>query len=141
MAKSGKSTRRTVSTETPVITWSVTRRRKLMGGTLNAVVLEFVSGNASCRLASSNAPHQKPCQRVDHNGDKKQRQADLDQCRKIQIAGRFRELVGEYAGHGVSGSKQRFGNFRTVADDHGDRHGFAERAAQTQNDGAHDSGP
>src|SRR5208282_4025437 len=136
MAKSGKSTRRTVSTAAPVMAWSVTRRRKLMGGTDVAVELGLLSGNASCRLASSNAPHHEPCKRVDHNGDEEQCQANLDQCRKIQIAGRFGEFVGEYAGHGVSGSKQRFGNFRTVADHHGDRHGFAERAAQTQNDGA-----
>src|ERR1035441_702187 len=138
MAKSGKSTRRTVSTATPVIALSTTRRRKLMGGTLNcgakpAAELEFVSGNASRRLASSNTPHHEPCKRVDHNGDKEQRQANLDQCRKIEIAGRFGEFVGEYAGHGVSGSKQRLGNFRTVADHHGDRHGFAKRAAQAQN--------
>src|ERR1039458_6266729 len=146
MAKSGKSTRMTVSTAAPVMAWSITRRRKLMGGTLNAIALEFVSGifisgNASCRLASRNAPHHEPCQRVDHNGDEEQCQANLDQCRKIQIAGRFGEFVGEYAGHGVSGSEQRFGNFRTVADHHGYRHGFAEGAAQTQNDGAYDSSP
>ncbi len=35
MAKSGKSTSMTVSTATPVIVWSTTRRRKLMGGTMN----------------------------------------------------------------------------------------------------------
>src|ERR1700687_4071836 len=146
MANSGKSTSRTVSTATPVIAWSTTRRRKLMvgtliGGTKAAAELELLSGNAFRRLASSNAPHHDPRQRVDHNGDKEQRQAYLDQRGKIQIAGRFGEFVGEYAGHGVSGSKQRLGNFRTVADHHGYRHGFAERKAQAQNDGAHDSRP
>src|SRR5208282_1382190 len=127
MANSGKSTRATVSTATPVITWSTTRRRKLMGGMpicgiATAAELEFVSGNfvssvlssdnTSCRLTSSNAPHHEPCQRVDHNGDKEQRQANLDQRGKIEIAGRFREFIGEHAGHGISRSKQRFGDLR-----------------------------
>src|ERR1019366_5200215 len=95
MAKSGKSTRSTVSTETPVITWSITRRRKLMGGMticgtlvgepMVVVGLDFVSGNASRRLASRYAPHHKPGKRVDHNGDKEQRQANLNQRRKIEI--------------------------------------------------------
>src|ERR1035437_6351427 len=99
MAKSGKSTRRTVSTATPVIAWSTTRRRKLIGGTLNcgakpAAELELLSGNASRRLVSSNAPHHEPRKRVDHDGDKEQRQANLDQRRKIKIARRFGEFVG-----------------------------------------------
>src|SRR5229473_2416992 len=110
MAKSGTSTTTTVSAATPVIAWSTIRRRRVMGGILmcgikTAAVLLFISDNASRRLPSSNAPHHEPCQRVDHDGDKEERQADLDQSRKIQIAGRFGEFVGEHAGHGVSGSK------------------------------------
>src|SRR6266849_2161306 len=123
MAKSGTSTTTTVSAATLVIAWSITRRRKLMGGILmceirTAAVLAFVSdilcqtcyvkhisNYASRRLPSRNAPHHEPCQRVDHDGDKEERQANLDQSRKIQIAGRFGEFVGEHAGHGVSGSK------------------------------------
>src|ERR1700675_417732 len=139
MATSGTSTTTTVSAATPVIAWSTTRRRRVMGGILmcgikTAAVLGFVSdmssSHVSRRLPSRDAPHHEPCQRVDYDGDKEQRQANLDQSRKIQIAGRFGEFVGEHAGHGVSGSKQRLGNFGTVADHHGDRHSFAERAAQ-----------
>jgi hypothetical protein len=72
-----------VSTATPVIARSITRRRQLKGGILTwgtraGTELEFVSDNAFRRLASSNAPHHEPCERVDHNGDKEQRQADFD---------------------------------------------------------------
>ena len=35
--------------------------------------------------------------------------------------------------------QQRAVNLRGVADDHGDGHGFAQRAAQAENDGAHDA--
>src|SRR5271167_234831 len=118
MAKSGRSTSATVSTATPVMARSITRRRKLIGGIWMACELEFVSGKTFCRLASGNTPHHEPRQRVDHNGYKEQRQANLNQCREIKIASRFGEFVGQHAGHGVSGSKQRLGNLRAVADHH-----------------------
>src|ERR1700690_933625 len=44
MANSGKSTRMTVSTETPVIAWSVARRRQLMGGMVAAGITAVVLG-------------------------------------------------------------------------------------------------
>src|SRR5260370_39775765 len=106
MAKSGKSTRATVSTEMAVIAWSVARLRQLMCGMatcgrMPAAELELLSGNAFCRLASSNAPHHEPGQSVDHYGDKEQRQANFDQRGQVQIACCFGEFVGQHAGHGV----------------------------------------
>src|ERR1700676_5167903 len=102
MANSGTSTTTTVSAATPVMAWSTTRRHRVMGGILmcgpkTAAALEFVSdissSYASRRLPTLHAPHHDPCQRVDASGDKEAIEADLDHSRKIQIAGRFGELV------------------------------------------------
>ena len=46
---------------------------------------------------------------------------------------------GDDAGQRVAGSEERLADLRVVADDHGDGHGFAERAAEAENDRADDA--
>src|SRR5271165_1699828 len=114
MAPNGSRTSNTVSTATPVMRWSVMRRRQLMGGMATAIALELasISGNAPRGLSPRNTPNQQSGQRVHDDGDQEQSQTNLDQSRQIDVARRFAEFVGQNAGHGVSGGKQRFGDLR-----------------------------
>ena len=73
---------------------------------------------------------------VDQHGHAEQHEADFKQRAQIQIAGGLVEFVGDDAGQRVAGREQRFDDLRRVADDHRDGHGFAERAAQSENDRA-----
>ncbi len=58
---------------------------------------------------------------------------------QVEFVRGFGELIGDNAGHAVARSQQRARNFRPVADDHGDRHGFAQGAAQAENDCSDDA--
>src|SRR5580698_4125243 len=115
--------------------------RYRIGVRINHAISISISRNASSRLSPSNAPHHNARQRINHNRDKEQRQSNLDQRGKIQIARRFRKFISKHAGHRVSRSKQRLSNLRTIPNHHRDRHGLAKRAAQAQNHGAHNSRP
>ena len=64
---------------------------------------------------------------------------DFDQGAQVKLVRSFAELVGDDTGHAVSRGQQRTHNFRPVADHHGDRHGFAQGAAQTKNHSADDA--
>src|SRR5262252_9641743 len=110
----------TVSTASPVITRSVTRRRRLIGAT--AVWTVAVSGMAPRRLAAGYGPHQQSGKRVHNNRDQKQSQSDFHQGREIGISGRFTEFVREHAGHGVTRREKRLSNLWPVANHHGHSH-------------------
>ena len=99
-----------------------------------------ISGMSPRILAASHGPHQKLGQGIDDDGNQEQRQADLDQGGEIYIPGCLAELIGQDAGHGLAGSKQRLGDLWTISDHHEDGHGLAERAPQPENDAANDSG-
>src|SRR5271165_2517414 len=126
MATRGASTNTTVPTAAAVMTWSVTRRRQLMGGMLGGAALTLVSGISPRRLAPGYGPHQQLCHGVHDDRYKEQGQSNLDQGRQIKVASRFAELIGENAGHGVSRGKQRLDDLGVVADDHGDGHSLAQ---------------
>src|SRR5271156_4616902 len=110
MENKGTSTRMNVSSATPVITWSVMRRRKAMGAAGCSTVVCVISGIGPRRLAAGDGPHQQPRQRVDYDRNQEQRQANLDQGGEINIPGSLAELVGQHAGHGVARREQRLRN-------------------------------
>ena len=85
--------------------------------------------------------NQQPRQAVEDEGEQEQHQAEFDQRLEIEVAGGFGEFVGDDGGDGVARRKQRGTDGGRVADDHGDRHGFAQSARQRQENGAHDAGP
>ena len=59
----------------------------------------------------------------------------------IEIAHRLGELVGERRRNRRAGRQQRGVDVVRIADDEGDRHGLAERAAEPQHDAADDADP
>src|SRR5580698_2544956 len=129
MANSGTSTRMTVSTAAPVMTWSVMRRRKAIGATGFSAEVLLASGIGPRRLAAGDGPDQQTCESVDHDRDQEQRQTDFDQRGKVDVSGGLAELIGEHAGHGVTGSEERPRDLRPVADHHGHGHGFSQSAS------------
>src|SRR6266850_897049 len=82
----------------------------------------------SHRVATSDAPDQSLREDVDDDRDQKKRQADLNQRTQIKIVSSLTEFIGDDAGHGVAGSKERLRDLRTITDEHGDSHGLAKRA-------------
>src|SRR4029077_8123304 len=102
----------TVSTAAPVMTWSVIRRRKAIGGTVCSGEVLVVSGIGPRRLAAGDGPDQESRQRVDYDRDQKQGQANLDQSGKVDITGGFAEFISQDAGHGIARRKQRLRNLR-----------------------------
>src|SRR6476646_4825121 len=103
MATRGARTRTTVKTATPVITRSVRRRRRLIGGTVVLPEGKAMLDISPRGLAPGNSPHQQLRHRIHDYGDQEERQANLNQRGKIDVPGSFAELVGQYAGHGVAG--------------------------------------
>ena len=63
----------------------------------------------------------------------------LGQGRQVEIALGFGVFVGDDTGQGIGGIKERQRNLGAVADNHGDGHGFAQGAPQTQNHRAHNA--
>ena len=55
-----------------------------------------------------------------------------DQRRRIEVADRLGEFVGDGGGDRRARRHDRFGNAVGIADHEGHRHGLAERAAQRQ---------
>src|SRR5260370_837511 len=100
----------TVSTATPVITWSVTRRRSEMRSAVCGAEIMGVSDIGPRWLAAGNRPHQESGQSVDHNRHQEQGQTNLDESRKVNVSGGLAELIGEHAGHGISRREQRLRN-------------------------------
>src|SRR5579859_1727749 len=93
----------TVRIATPVITRSVTRRRRLMGATGTWMAAVFMASDISFGgLSASYAPDQQLRQSIHDNGHQKQRQADLYQSGAVKVSRRFTELIRQHAGHGVS---------------------------------------
>ena len=61
-------------------------------------------------------------------------EAQLDQGAEVEVSCRFREFVGDHGSDGISGRKKRRSDLRSVADDHRNRHGFAQGPRQSQKD-------
>src|SRR5208283_4256365 len=135
MASSGTSTSTTASTANTVAPWLMMRRPRLTScGAEGDTEL-----GTHPRSPPGDAPDQQPRQRVDDESHNEKSQPDLHQGAEIQIAGGLGELVGNDAGHGVAGCEQRLRHLGTVSDDHGHRHGLAQRAPQAEDNAAHDA--
>src|SRR5580704_3882173 len=134
MASSGTSTRAAATMAKDVAPRFTMRRHRLICGTAADDRL-----GTDPRTSAGDAPDQQARQRVDDEGYQEQRQADLYQGAEVQVAGSFAKFVGNHAGHGIAGREQRFGNLRSVADDHGHGHGFSQSATQSEDDAADDA--
>ena len=85
------------------------------------------------------AHEQEPGDRQHDEGDDEQNEAQDDQRGGVEIADRLGELVGDGRGDGVAGRQHGGGDVVGIADDEGDRHGLAERAAEPEHDAADDA--
>src|SRR5712671_2192962 len=102
MAVSGTSTSNTVPTARPVITWSVTRRCRLIWGTWRWVATVLTaSGMTPRRLSARDGPDQQSRHRVNYDRHQEKGQPDLNQRGKVDVARGLAELIGQNAGHGV----------------------------------------
>src|SRR5271156_2931835 len=130
IANNGSSTRITVNTAAPVITWSVMRRRKAIGGTVCNAEIFVVSGIVvssirSRGLSAGHAPYQKPSQRIHHYRHQEQSQSNLDQGGEIYVARGLAEFIRQHTRHRISRREQRLRNLGTISDHHGHGHGLA----------------
>src|SRR5437660_12727083 len=114
MANNGTSTRMTVRTAAPVMTWSVIRRRKATGCTVRRVGALAVSGIGPRGLAAGNGPDQQTCKGVDDDRNQEQSQANLDQSRAVDTSDGLAEFIGQHAGHGIARRKEGFHNLGIV---------------------------
>src|SRR5258708_23240775 len=142
-AARGSSTRATAPTAATVTRALTLRRTMLMGASAKSagsMIFAVELGIAQRRCTAGYCPHQELRQNVHDDGHNKECQTHLDQGAEIKVSRSFAEFVGDHAGHGVAGSEKRLCDLRTVANHHGDRHGFTQRPAQTKNHAAHDAG-
>src|SRR5208337_2568200 len=137
MTASGTITRMDARIASTVTAWSVTALNLDCNGFAPVLIL-----NSSSRLrgrAAGNSPDQQLGNGVDDDRDHEERQTDFDQGAAMQVAGGFSKLVGDHRSHRCAVGEKRFVHFRSVAYNHCDGPGFAEGAAQTENDSAHNA--
>src|SRR4029453_7084790 len=91
---------------------------------------------ARCRCGSCHGFEKKLRDQIHQNRHAEKHQPDLEQRPKIKVGSGFGELIGDYASKRVAGLKKRRCDLRRVADYHRDRHRFAKRAPETENNGA-----
>ena len=58
----------------------------------------------------------------------------------VERRNRLGELIGDDAGHAVTGIQQGDATLNAVADDHGDGHGLTQRTPEAQDNRAQDAG-
>src|SRR5208283_2447126 len=75
---------------------------------------------------------------VDQQRDGQQHQCGVHENRDLLGAG-LGEVIGQQGGQGVGGGKERDADPVGVADEHGQRHGLAQGAAESQDDAAEDA--
>src|SRR4051794_25408961 len=81
IATNGASTTSTVRIATPVMRWSVKRRRRLIGGT---GAMALISSRDSVRgLAAGHSPNQQPRQGIHDNRDQEKSEPDLYQSSQV----------------------------------------------------------
>src|SRR5208282_852653 len=107
IAPSGNSTSSTASAAAEVMMRFTLRRYKLTGAVVNSTGVAVLSGIAPRRHAAGDAPYQNLGQDVHDDGHQEKRQSDFHQRAQVGVAGGLAELVGDHAGHGIAGSKQR----------------------------------
>ena len=78
--------------------------------------------------AAGDRPHQELGHDVHDHSDEEERESDFDQCAEIQIASASLNSFAITLAM-VYPERTGFGDLGTIADHHGDGHGFAERAA------------
>ena len=93
-----------------------------------------------CR-AGRTQPAQQARSAIDHYGEHEKYKPQLDQGAEVEVSCRFRELIGDDGGDGISRRKKRGRNLRSIADDHRNRHGFAQCPAQGEKTTADDARP
>src|SRR5579885_3555367 len=98
------------------------------------------SATAVDRDGSIDLPDEKSRDCVDHDRHPEKDQTNLDQRREVEIGCRLGELVCDDRRQRVTRCEQRSRNRRSVSDYHRHRHGFAERAPETQDDSPDDPG-
>ena len=136
MAASGAITRMVARIARPV-TSGIGRPLRILDRSWNcACAHSYLLSCACAGRAPRDGPDQQLGNCVDDDGDDEEGEADLDQGAAVQVAGGFGKLVGDDGGHGGAVGEQRSVDLGGVADDHGDGHGFAQSAAQAENDGA-----
>ena len=91
-------------------------------------------------LRRARGDDQKASEAIQDESHQEQHETEFDQRAQVQIAGGFREFIGDDGGNGIARRRKRSADLRVVADDHGDGHGFAQRARQRQKYRAHNSG-
>src|SRR5947209_11626078 len=128
MRKSGASTTRVAATMAPSPRKLTKRRRRLM------------LCKVPRRHAAGDAPDHELGHAIHNQSDGEEHQRNLDEGAQVHVTGGFREFIGNHAGQSVSGSEERFGNFRTVADEHGHGHGLAQGASEAKDHCAEDTG-
>ena len=74
-------------------------------------------------------------------GDDEEDQAERDQRRRVEVADRFGEFVGDGRGDRGARRQDRRRDAVRVADHEGDGHGLAERAAEPEHDAADHADP
>src|ERR1700681_3465424 len=91
--------------------------------------------------SARNPPHEKPGEDIEHHRDDKQNQAQLEQCRQVQVVRGFGELICYHRGNCVAETKQLVGDLRPCPNDHcyGDR--LTQGATETKDDRSKDSAP
>src|SRR6266700_638696 len=91
------------------------------------------------RSAACDGPDHQTGDGVDDDGDEEERESDLDERAEVYVAGGLGELSRDDTRESVGGGEEGFADVRVIADDHGDGHGFAERAAETKHNGTDDA--
>src|SRR2546427_4533831 len=119
----------------------VRRPRLIVAAAVMESALFTVSDMTPRQSTARNRPDQKLSQNIDDDGHNEEGQTHFNQSTEVEVARGLAEFIGNHAGHGVAGGKQRARNLWTIADDHGDGHSLAQSAAQPENHGTEDSRP
>src|SRR6218665_43999 len=93
--------------------------------------------SGSQALGLFGAHHHQLGGRQHHEGDHEQQKAQREQRGQVNVC-RLAKLVRQRRGDRGAGPEQRGGHAVSIADHEGPRHGFTERAAQSQHDPADD---
>ncbi len=92
-----------------------------------------------CRRAARDRPDHEAGDCIDDDSNEKERETDLDESAEVEIAGCLREFVGDDACQRMPRCEEAPADLGVIADDHGDCHGLAQSAAQTEHDGSNDA--
>lgn len=84
--------------------------------------------------------NEETSQSVDDEGEDEENETKGDERLQVKISRSFGKFVGDDSGNGVAGGEERSGDSGGIADDHGNSHGFTQRAGESEKDRTHDAG-